>query len=476
MIDITNHCLFFERRGVSLSSTIAAISTAPAAAGLGVIRISGPDALVIAEAVFRPADRKKRLSALPGYTALYGHVYDREGDVDECVALVFRGPRSYTGEDVVELSCHGGLYLTRRVLRAVLAAGASPAGPGEFTRRAFIGGKIDLTQAEAVMDLIAADSRVAARTALAAREGILYKRLETVREELVGAAAALSAFVDYPDDDIPELEGSELAAALRRAEGILTVLLSTFEAGRVAREGVDTVIAGSPNVGKSTLMNLLAGCERSIVTSAAGTTRDVVEETVRLGDVLLRLSDTAGIRRADNEAEKIGIDKARRRMSSAALLLCVFDGSRPLDDSDREVAEEAARQRGECPSIALINKTDKPLKIDEQYIIQHFQQVIHISALTGGGRDELERAVRLVTGIERLEGQETVLSTERQRVCAQRCLTAVQEALSAWEAGITSDAVGICLDDAISALLELTGERATEAVVEEIFARFCVGK
>lgn len=455
-----------------MSSTIAAISTATAAAGLAVIRLSGTDALPIADAVFRPADPKKCLSSLAGYSALYGHVYDREGDIDECVALVFRSPHSYTGEDVVEISCHGGLYLTRRVLQALLSAGAVPAGPGEFTRRAFTNGKIDLTQAEAVMDLIAADGRLAARSALAVREGSVHRYLEDVRQRLTGAAASLLAYVDYPDDDIPDLSAHELEDLLIQAESRLQTLLSTYEAGRVIREGIDTVIAGSPNVGKSTLMNLLAGCERSIVTSVAGTTRDIVEECVRLGDVTLRLSDTAGIRQGDSEAEQIGIDRARRRARSAALLLCVFDGSRPLEESDREIAALADGQA----AIALINKSDNPQKIDESYIIQHFQQVIHISALMGEGREALIQAVGRLADIKRLEGAEAVLSTERQRAGAERCLNSVKEALTALRGHITLDAVGVCIDDALSALLELSGEKATESVVEEIFSRFCVGK
>ena len=293
-----------------MSQTIAAISTPPAPAGLGVIRLSGDEAVAVASRVFRPGRAGRDLAGLKGYTAAYGHVFDEEGDIDDCVALVFRAPHSYTGEDVVELSCHGGLYLLRRVLRAVLAAGARPAGAGEFTRRAFLNGKLDLTRAEAVMELIAADGRLSARTALAAREGNLYRRMETVKNELVGLSAHFSAYVDYPDEDIPALDEAALDGVLARAEESLSSLLATYDAGRVLREGVDTVIVGSPNVGKSTLMNWLAGCERSIVTPVAGTTRDVVEETVRLGDVVLRLSDTAGIRETNDAVESIGVQRA----------------------------------------------------------------------------------------------------------------------------------------------------------------------
>lgn len=454
------------------SQTIAAISTPPAPAGLGVIRLSGADAIAVAARIFRPLSPKRRLEALPGYTAAYGHVFDEDGDIDDCVALVFRAPHSYTGEDVVELSCHGGLYLLQRTLRAALAAGARPAQAGEFTRRAFISGKLDLTRAEAVMELIAAEGRLAAKTALAAREGNIYRRMQQVKDTLLGLEAQFSAFVDYPDDDIPELETGALADTLEGAERALTALLDTFDAGRILREGIDTAIVGCPNVGKSTLMNRLAGCERSIVTPVAGTTRDVVEETVRLGDVVLRLSDTAGIRETADMVETIGVRRAVERMERAALVLAVFDGSRPLEADDRALADAAAKQT----AIAVINKADEEARIEREYIAARFAEVVSLSAREGTGIDALTQAVERVTGIERLDAAEPVLATERQRQCALRCRDSVREARQALVAGMTPDAVSVCVNDAISAVLELTGERATQAVVDEVFARFCVGK
>lgn len=451
---------------------IAAISTPLAPAGLGVIRLSGEGAVELAERVFRPASKTRRLSGLPGYTALYGTVHDREGDIDECVALVFRAPHSYTGEEVVELSCHGGLYLLQRTLRAVLDAGARPAGAGEFTRRAFLNGKLDFTRAEAVMDLIAANGKLAAKAALAAREGAVYRRLEEVKGILLGAAANLSAYVDYPDDDIPELSPEALGAQLSQARDRIRGLLDTYDAGRILREGVDTVIVGSPNVGKSTLMNRLAGCERSIVTPVAGTTRDVVEETVRLGDVLLRLADTAGLRATEDEVESIGVRRAQSRMETAALLLVVFDGSRPLTEDDRRMAESASRQN----AVAVINKVDLGLDVNEEYIRSIFQRAVVVSARDGEGLPALEQAVREAVGLAGIDGTQPLLANERQRRCAAACLDCLEEALAALAAGMTLDAVGVDIDGAVSALLELTGERATEAVVDEVFARFCVGK
>ena len=455
-----------------MNTTIAAISTPVAPAGLGVIRLSGPLAIDIANAVFRAKAAHKTLSQLAGYTALFGYVYDHEGDIDECVALVFRAPHSYTGEDVVEFSCHGGLYILQRALRALYAAGAVPAEAGEYTRRAFINGKIDLTRAEAVMDLIAAKGRLAAKTALAAREGAVFQRLEEVKAALLLASANLGAFVDYPDDDIPELAPEALEVTLITAKAQLQTLLSTYDAGRIVREGIDTVIVGSPNVGKSTLMNVLAGCERSIVTDIAGTTRDIVEETIRLGDVVLRLADTAGIRSTDDVVERIGVLRSKERMQRAALVLVVFDGSQPLSDDDRDLLELASQQL----SIAIINKSDLPQQIDNKYIEDKIQQIVYIAAQKGEGVEALESAVSEVTGVANLSENDPLLAGERQRVCAVRALECLSEALDALQGGLTLDAVNVSIDGAISAILELTGELATEAIVDEVFARFCVGK
>ena len=455
-----------------MNHTIAAISTPAGSAGLGVVRLSGGDAVAVAGRVFRPADPARSVDKLGGYTAAYGHVYDPDGDIDECVALVFRAPHSYTGEDVVELSCHGGAYLLQRTLRACLTAGARPAGPGEFTRRAFMNGKMDLTQAESVMGLIAADGQLAARTALAAREGAVYRRLAAVQDALLGVAAQFGAYIDYPDEDIPDLSPAALAATVADASAAVEGLLSTFDAGRVLREGVDTAIVGSPNVGKSTLMNCLAGCRRSIVTDIAGTTRDVVEETVRLGDVTLRLADTAGIRATGDTVESVGVELARQRMEQAALVLAVFDGSAPLTEEDGALAESL---RGRA-AIAVVNKADKPQQADAAWLGERFRWVVTLSAKEEQGLDALTAAVAEATGVGRLDAAQPVLTTERQWQCAAEALTCLQEATAALQGGMTLDAVSVSIDGALNAILELTGQRATEAVVDRVFADFCVGK
>ena len=454
-----------------MKGTIAAISTAQAPGGIGIVRISGEDALQIADCVFQAQSGTKLIESA-GYRAHYGAVVDADGAFDEAVALVFRAPKSYTGENVVEISCHGGVYLTQRVLRAAIRAGAALAGPGEFTRRAFLNGKMSLTSAEAVMELIGAQGAQAARCALAGREGALQRKVESIRSTLTETAAHLAAWADFPEEEVPEVTDSELVEHLTEVNGALEKLLAQFEAGRAIREGVDTVILGRPNVGKSTLMNLLAGCERSIVTEIAGTTRDVVEETVRVGDVLLRLADTAGLRETDDPVEKIGVDRARGRMQTAGLILAVFDASRPLAEED----EALLAMLDGRPAVAVINKTDLEHYIDEVYIRSKVKQVVMVSAANQSGIDRLTAAISEVLGTSQLNPDDGMLYTERQREAALRAKQSVQEALDAVQFGMTFDAVTVSVETAVEALSELTGERASEAIVDSVFEQFCVGK
>ncbi len=454
-----------------MEKTIAAISTANGIGGLGVIRISGENAIETAEKIFVSVSGKK-LSELKGYTAAYGKIYDGDELIDEAVVLVFRAPHSYTGEDVAEISCHGGLYVTKRVLRAVLKNGAVPAEAGEFTKRAFLNGKLGLTEAEAVMDIISAKGSQSAKAALSCMEGKLRQRIDSVRDTLINTAAHLSAWADYPEEDIPEVDTENLTSSLSVCRDELSALLKTYDTGRIMREGVETVIAGRPNVGKSTIMNLLSGCERSIVTNVPGTTRDVIEETVMLGEIPLRLSDTAGIRSTDDPVEKIGVERAKDRILKAGLVLAVFDSSRPLSDDDRELIELLS----DAPSLAIINKTDLEKQLDTYYIQSKIKHVIFISALSGEGTDELEKQVAEIIGTAQLDASQGILATERQHRSAQSAMESLNEAIAALSMGITLDAVTVIIEDAINYLLELTGERVTEAVVDKVFSHFCVGK
>ena len=454
-----------------MEKTIAAISTANGIGGLGVIRISGENAIETAKKIFVSVSGKK-LSELKGYTAAYGKIYDGDELIDEAVVLVFRAPHSYTGEDVAEISCHGGLYVTKRVLRAVLKNGAVPAEAGEFTKRAFLNGKLGLTEAEAVMDIISAKGSQSAKAALSCMEGKLRQRIDSVRDTLINTAAHLSAWADYPEEDIPEVDTENLTSSLSVCRDELSALLKTYDTGRIMREGVETVIAGRPNVGKSTIMNLLSGCERSIVTNVPGTTRDVIEETVMLGEIPLRLSDTAGIRSTDDPVEKIGVERAKDRILKAGLVLAVFDSSRPLSDDDRELIELLS----DAPSLAIINKTDLEKQLDTYYIQSKIKHVIFISALSGEGTDELEKQVAEIIGTAQLDASQGILATERQHRSAQSAMESLNEAIAALSMGITLDAVTVIIEDAINYLLELTGERVTEAVVDKVFSHFCVGK
>ncbi len=454
-----------------MEKTIAAISTANGIGGIGVIRISGENALKVAEKVFRSVNQKK-LTEMKGYTAAYGKIYDGDEMIDEAVALVFRAPHSYTGEDVVELSCHGGLYITKRTLRAVLQSGASPAEAGEFTKRAFLNGKMGLTEAEAVMDIISARGSQSAKAALSCMEGKLRQRIDQVRDALVNTAAHLSAWADYPEDDIPEVDTAHLSDTLNHCKSELLSLLKDYDSGKIMREGVDTVIAGRPNVGKSTIMNLLSGCERSIVTNIPGTTRDIIEETVMLGEIPLRLSDTAGIRSTDDPVEKIGVQRAKDRIRKAGLVLAVFDSSRPLSEDDKTLIGLLS----DAPALAIINKTDLPTELDVSYVRSNVRHVVMLSAIDGSGAEELEKQVSDIIGTSQLDASQGILATERQRSAAEEALRSVSEALEAIRLGITLDAVTVIIEQAIHHLLELTGERVTEAVVSQVFSHFCVGK
>lgn len=453
-----------------MNTTIAAIATGQAPGGIGVVRISGPEAVSIAAGIFDSVSHKP-LHLLPGYRAAYGQVSAEDGSrLDDCVALVFRAPKSYTGEDVVELSCHGGLYITRQVLGRVLEAGARLAGPGEFTRRAFLNGKMDLAQAESVMALIGAKGEQAARLARAGGSGALSRRIREVCAELEGIGAHLAAWADFPEEDVEAVNNSELAAGLEGCLDHLQRLLSGFRRGRLCREGLRTVIAGRPNVGKSTLMNLLSGHNRSIVTPFPGTTRDVVEEPAVLAGVPLLLADTAGLREAEDPVEQIGIASARERIQSAQLVLAVFDWSQELLQEDFRLIDSLR----DLPAIAVINKSDLPGRLDVDQIHASFAHVVAISAGEGLGLEELEKEFSsFLHGFDPDGGE---LFTDRQQQAVSRAKGALEEGIEALKLGLTLDAVTVCVEDALAALFELTGKRVSEEIIDQVFETFCVGK
>lgn len=452
-------------------STIAAISTAQGQGGIGVIRVSGEQAFTIVDKIFKSVSGKK-IMEIKGYTALFGHINNNEEVLDEAVVLKYVAPKSFTGENVVEISCHGGMYITKEVLNAVIMAGASLAEPGEFTKRAYLNGKMDLTEAESVMDIISAKSKSAARAALFVKDGALFKKSQQVKQLLLDKAAHLSAWADYPEEDIPEVSEDSIMEAIEESISILEKLLSTYDMGQVVKEGIDTVIAGRPNAGKSTLMNLLVGREKSIVTNIAGTTRDVVEDTVLVGNVMLKLSDTAGIRDTDNEIEKIGVQKTFDKINGAGLVIALFDNNEELNSEDIDLINKIK----DIPCIAVINKIDLEDKVDKKYITDNIENVVYISAKQQDNIDELKNMIEKIAGTEDFDPSAGIIANERQRNAIRNAVNSLYEAKESLAMGMTMDAITVSLQETIDYLLELTGEKAGEEIVDSVFHNFCVGK
>ncbi|MCI5616515.1 MAG: tRNA uridine-5-carboxymethylaminomethyl(34) synthesis GTPase MnmE [Ruminococcus sp.] len=452
-------------------STIAAISTAQGQGGIGVIRVSGEDSFTIVDKIFKSVSGKKIMD-IKGYTALFGHIYNNEEVLDEAVVLKYVAPKSFTGENVVEISCHGGMYITKEVLNAVIMSGAYLAEPGEFTKRAYLNGKMDLTEAESVMDIISAKSKSAARAALFVKDGALFKKSQQVKQLLLDKAAHLSAWADYPEEDIPEVTEDSIMEAIEESISILEKLLSTYDMGQVVKEGIDTVIVGRPNAGKSTLMNLLVGREKSIVTNIAGTTRDVVEDTVLVGNVMLKLSDTAGIRDTDNEIEKIGVQKTFDKINGAGLVIALFDNNEELNSEDIDLINKIK----DMPCIAVINKIDLEDKVDKKYITDNIENVVYISAKQQDNIDELKNMIEKIAGTEDFDPSAGIVANERQRNAIRNAVNSLYEAKESLAMGMTMDAITVSLQETIDYLLELTGEKAGEEIVDSVFHNFCVGK
>jgi len=456
---------------INIDKTIAAIATPLHTGGISVIRISGKDAIEIAERVFK-AKSGQLLKTKKGYTASYGSVFYNEKPIDEAVAVIYKSPKSYTGEDVVELSCHGGVYITREVLRAVIEKGAKHAGAGEFTKRALLNGKMSLTQAEAVIDMINSHNKQAMNSAKAQLDGALYKKIESVKNRLLSIVGHLAAWVDYPEEDIPEVEDEVLLKSLEDINAEMEKLLKTYDTGKLFKEGIETVIVGKPNVGKSTLMNLLVGEDKSIVTDIAGTTRDIIEESIMLGEIMLKLADTAGIRETSDIIESVGVSIARKRLDKATLVLAVFDYSDKLSQDDLKLIETLKDKL--C--IAIINKNDLNQKIDMNIIESNFKNIVQISARENSDAKALEDIISSEMNLNDIDLSSGMIANERQRECSIKASDYIKESISAVRLGITLDAVTVSIEMAIEALLELSGERITTAVVDRVFSNFCVGK
>ena len=455
-----------------MNDTIAAIATAQAPSAIGILRLSGPDTCAILDGVFCPKNGKP-MSAQDGRNMVYGTLLDSAGRViDNALCVLFRAPNSYTGEDCAEIHCHGSPIVLNEGLTSLFAKGARQAAGGEFTRRAFLNGRMDLIQAEAVVDLIDAETAEAARNAVGQLSGTLSRTVEEIYEALMAVVSRFYAVVDYPDEDIEDLQRAELLDTLRRSENKLQELLATFSRGKLLKSGVPTVILGKPNAGKSSLLNALLGYERAIVTDVAGTTRDTVEEKVRLGHVLLRLIDTAGIRETADSVEKIGVERSRVAAGKASLALLVLDGSAPLDAEDESAIAVA---EGVANLVVIVNKADLPRRIDVGALADRFDNVISLSAKTGEGITTLtDHITSLYPAGSAAQGE--LLTNARQADAVSRAWNAVREARSALRIGMTPDVVLSDAENALSALGELNGKSLREDLVATIFSRFCVGK
>lgn len=459
------------------SDTIAAIATALTNSGIGIVRVSGSDAFAIVDSVFRPKKEGKKLSEEKTYTVHYGHICDGNEIIDEVLAVIMRGPHSYTAEDTVEIDCHGGVLVMKKILELILKNGARLAEPGEFTKRAFLNGRIDLSQAEAVIDVINSKNNYALKSSVSQMSGSMSRKVKMMREKLIYEIAFIESALDDPEhislDGYPVHLG-EVTAELRHE---LKKSLSTFDNGRVLSEGIKTVILGKPNAGKSSLMNVLVGEERAIVTDIAGTTRDTLEENIRLHGISLNIIDTAGIRDTEDIVEKIGVDKARNTADEADLILYMVDGSCALDENDYQIMELIRGRK----SIVLLNKTDLNTVVTEKEILQieqiTGQKVIPVSAKEQRGIDRLEEQIKDLFISGEIDFNDEVLITNvRHKTAMSEALKSLELVEQSIEEQMPEDFYSIDLMNAYEQLGTIIGESLEDDLVNEIFSRFCMGK
>ncbi len=461
-----------------LGDTIAAVSTPRGKGGVALVRISGPDAIGIAERAFRPFSGK-RLSEYESRKAVYGEILAPEArgewlPIDDGLATVFRAPASFTGEDTVEIACHGGTLLTETVLVSVLSAGARPADAGEFTKRAFLNGKLGLSAAEALGNMLEAGTREQLTLAHNGMRGAVGEACEEIYTALRRTLASIYVKIDYPDEDLADMSREEIEEAFAACEQKLAALAETYRTGHAIAEGVATVICGRPNVGKSSLYNRILGRDAAIVTAVEGTTRDVLSETTSLGRVTLRLFDTAGLHETEDPVERIGVERANDALRDAELVLAVFDGSIPPTEEDRNIAELLSHV--EIPVIAVLNKTDLG-QYEDPFFAEHFSHVVRLSAESGEGMRELTTLTEQLFVDGALDSRrDAVLTNARQHAAALSSLEAVRRALEAIRAGMPIDLACTDAETAMEALYELDGRAVSEDVVSEIFSHFCVGK
>ena len=454
--------------------TIAAIATAMSSSGIGIVRISGPEAFSIAEKIFRPKKTEKKIAKEPAYTMHYGTVWDGEVMLDEALLLLMRGPHSYTAEDTVEIDCHGGILVVKRILEAAVKAGARLAEPGEFTKRAFLNGRLDLSQAEAVMDLIEAKNDLALRNSISQLRGSVQKKIYEIKEEILYQTAFIESALDDPEHISLDGYVEKLKVIVEKLKVELKKLLLSGENGRILKEGIKTVIVGKPNVGKSSLLNVLVGEERAIVTEIAGTTRDILEEQIQLNGISLNILDTAGIHFTEDVVEKIGVSRAVENLENADLALYVIDASTPLTQEDEEIMERLAGRK----AVAVLNKSDLDVVVTEEQIREKLSHpIVSVSAKREKGLEKLEAVIEdLFFQGEISFNDEIYITNIRQKKLLEETLEALEMVLESIENQMPEDFFTIDLMNAYTFLGKIVGEEVEEDLVNEIFGKFCMGK
>lgn len=455
------------------TDTIAAIATGMTNSGIGIVRISGPDAVSIADRLFYMKNGKK-LSDMDTHTIHYGFIKDRDEIIDEVMVIIMRGPKSYTREDIVEIDCHGGIYVVKKILETVIQYGARPADPGEFTKRAFLNGRIDLSQAESVIDLIYSQNDFALKSSVKQLSGALSSAVKEMREQIIHEIAFIESALDDPEhislDGYPET----LKGIVQNIKNNVEILISTSDNGRILREGISTVIVGKPNAGKSSLLNTLLGEDRAIVTEIAGTTRDVLEEQINLGGILLNVTDTAGIRETDDVVEKIGVEKAKKYMDDADLIIYVVDTSTELDENDHEIMGMLKNR----PSVILMNKSDLQALTTAEDVKKYVdKKIIPVSVKERTGIDELERVIKEMFFDGKVVCNDEIYITNiRHKIALQETLHSLNLVIKSIEDEMPEDFYSIDLMNAYKELGSIIGEEVEDDLVNEIFSKFCMGK
>lgn len=454
--------------------TIAAIATSLGEGGIAIIRVSGKDALKITGSIFR-GKNGRAINDIKSYTMRYGHIIDKETDevLDEVVISFMRGPKSFTAEDTVEINCHGGVIATNRILEEVIKSGARLAEPGEFTKRAFLNGRIDLSQAEAVIDIIRAKTELSMKSALAQSEGRISREIKAIRHSLLGIIAHIEATVDFPEEDLEETTSEITAVQLKNVIERIEKLLTSADEGKILREGLDTVIVGKPNVGKSSLLNALLMEKRAIVTDIPGTTRDVIEEFINIDGVPVKIIDTAGIRETEDIVEKIGVEKSREKINEADLIILMLDASRELDNEDLEIIDYIKDRK----YIVLLNKSDIGNKINKNDISElNSDFVIEVSAKTGEGLDKLKNSIKHLFFKGEVTSKDTIITNLRHKEALIKAKESCKAALAALKNTMAIDLASIDARSAWMSLGEITGETLEEDIIDKIFSEFCIGK